>query len=202
MYHKDLALQKTPTLYHGCAPRGETGCRIPSRKCSIAPPRENWQNLRGGLGRSGAGRSWIQSIEIHSNDKKGMQVLMNNCSTQESLKANIYSSTEWTGYRQDHLQCLYLLGICRFTSFYSPPHLAPQIFTLAPPHPVEFLPCPRIPALNHLTTTSQIAQDGKSLITTLIQANRAPDSWAREKCWSPAVCFSRRIVGCLAQKSG
>ena len=71
MYHKDLALQKTPTLYHGCAPRGETGCRVPSRKCSNAPPRENWQNLRGGA------LEKLNSIEIqYGNYRKGIQVFL------------------------------------------------------------------------------------------------------------------------------
>ena len=73
----------------GCAPHRETGCPAPNYTAKIGK----------------MGQSWIQSSEIqYANYKKGTQdFLIYICLTQNSLDVDVFSSTEWTGGRQDHL---------------------------------------------------------------------------------------------------
>ena len=58
------------------------------------------------------GQSWFQSIEIRMLLRGRIQFIpINICLAHKSVDVRVYTSTEWTGGRQDHRLYLYLITI-------------------------------------------------------------------------------------------
>ena len=79
--------------------------RPAKRRLCPAPPRENYQNLQQG--------------KVDFNPLKFVRLLrgriqfipINICLAHKSVDVRVYTSTEWTGGRQDHRLYLYLITI-------------------------------------------------------------------------------------------